>query len=226
MASSGATLLNQMICSRSSIRYKEEQQACHCHNIVSKIHRRHTKKMLKCNQTNASTGRRCASEFRRPWNLRRHCAMVHQLQVTTFQNWQPNTTQWDRHHHTTSLLPPASLNIPRVTLSTPVIPVNTLSFTEIGPVSTPSLPDNITPSAPSQSQAIPNTSSTPVNTDDPSRDLQQSSGDEPSSQVGRKKQKRSIKPFDQIAFARTALPIPKYELTMSTHVPEQLKGVD
>ena len=30
-------------------------QACHCHNAVSKIHRRHTKKMLKCNQTNAIT---------------------------------------------------------------------------------------------------------------------------------------------------------------------------
>ena len=188
--------------------------------------------MLKCNQTNAITGRRCPSEFRRPWNLRRHCAMVHQLQVTTFQNWQPNTTQWDFHHHATSLSPPASLNVPRATLSTPEIPVNTLSFTEIGPGSTPSLPDlttlpnNMTPSAPSQSQAIPNTPSTTVNTDDPSRDLQQSSGDEPGSQVGGKKRKRSIESFDWIAFARTAPPIPKYELTISTHVPGQPKGVD
>ena len=42
--------------------------------------------MLKCNQINATTRRRCASEFRRPWNLRRHCAMVHQLQVTPLHN--------------------------------------------------------------------------------------------------------------------------------------------
>ena len=177
-------------------------------------------KMLKCNQTNVITGRRCPSEFRRSWNLRRHCAIVHQLQVTTFQNWQPNIS------------PPASLNVPHATLSTPKIPVNTLSFTEIGSVSTPSVPDlttlpnNTTPSASSQRQAIPNTLSTLVNTDDPSHDLQQSSDDKHGSQVGGKKRKRAIESFDQIAFARTAPPIPKYELTMSTHIPGQPKGVD